>query len=495
VKVAFVTSEATPLCKTGGLADVSAALPRALIRLAGGPDLHLFLPLYRETRRAIARLGFDLVDAGVNATVRGSVVHPPGRFCTVQRPGEPTTHLLDCPVYFDRDGLYGPWGSADYLDNPRRFAYFCRAVQAHAPALMGATPDVFHLNDWQSALLAVVAREAHGDSAPATVLSIHNLAYQGNFDKAALPELGLGWELFTPDTLEFYDRVSLLKGGIVFADAITTVSPTYAEEIQTPEGGAGLDGVLRDHAERLSGILNGIAVNEWSPSRDQHLPARYDAKDLSGKKLCKRALLAEMGLPEDDGTPLVAVVSRLAYQKGMDMLAEIAPRLPEIGARLALLGSGEPALENRFRELARELPEHISARLAYDEALSHRMEAGADIFVMPSRYEPCGLNQMYSMVYGTVPVARSVGGLKDTIVDATAERIADGTATGFLYEELSPKALLATLRRAVRLFREDPDVWDGLRRAGMTRDFSWARAAASYMDIYRAALERRRTPC
>jgi starch synthase len=492
VRVAFVSSEVVPFCKTGGLADVSAALPRALARLAGGPEVHVLLPLYRETRRSLEEMSLHLADAGVAVEVGGPIPHPLGRFFTLEQPDAPKVHFLDCPVYFDRDGLYGPGGTADYLDNAKRFDFFCSAVVDAVPRLIGAPVDVFHSNDWQSALVAVLTRDRRGSDASATVLSIHNLAYQGNFSKETLREIGLEWSLFTPEAMEFYDRVSLLKGGIVFADAITTVSPTYAREIQTPEGGAGLDGVLRDHADRLTGILNGIDTNEWNPATDPNLPATYSPDDMSGKVQCKRALLEEMALPVDLSAPLVAVITRLAYQKGMDTLADIAAKLPGMGARFALLGSGDPALEGRFRALAARHPEHIAACFGYDEVLAHRIEAGADIFVMPSRYEPCGLNQMYSMAYGTVPVARAVGGLKDTIVDATEEAIADGTATGFLYQEISASQLLGALTRAVDLYRERPDAWRGLIRTGMSRDFSWARAARAYVDVYRAAIERRR---
>ena len=483
MRVVFATSEATPFCKTGGLADVSSALPRALVA-SGEVDVHVFLPYYRTTRRYLRDQGWSrqLTVAAFFADGRGH-----GHFLSLVRAGEPTWHFLDCPLYFERDGLYGA-ADGDFADNAARFAFFCRAIHAVAPKLCGGPPDVIHANDWQTALLPVLART----DPCATVMSIHNLAFQGNFEAAAMSEIGVDWSLFNIDALEFYNKVSLLKGGIVFADALTTVSPSYAEEILDPERGMAFDGILRVHADRLVGILNGIDTSLWNPAVDPAIARTYHPGDMRGKVACRRALAAEFGLPDDPATPIAAVISRLVFQKGSDLVAEVAPRLAEIGARLVLVGTGAAELEEQFRSLAAAHPEHVAVRIDFDEELAHRVEAGADLFLMPSRFEPCGLNQMYSMAYGTLPLAHAVGGLRDTIIDATPATLADRSATGFLFTEASADGLLECLRRAVATYREDQSSWQSMIAAGMERDFGWQRAAAAYLEVYRQALARRR---
>ncbi len=482
MRVVFATSEATPFSKTGGLADVSAALPRALVA-SGEVDVHVFLPYYRATRRFLRDRGWsdELTVDAFFADGRGH-----GHFLTLARAGEPTWHFLDCPLYFERDGLYGG-ADGDYEDNAARFAFFCHAVNAVAAELCGGAPEVIHANDWQTALLPVLAR--HGRCA--TVMSLHNLAFQGNFAAEAMNDIGVDWSLFNIDALEFYGKVSLLKGGVVFADALTTVSPSYAEEILEPELGMAFDGILRVHGERLVGILNGIDSAVWSPATDASIASTYHPGDMRGKAACRRALAAEFGLPDDTDTPIAAVISRLAVQKGSDLIAEVAPRLAELGARLVLVGTGDVELEERFRALAAADPEHVAVRIDFDEDLAHRVEAGADLFLMPSRFEPCGLNQMYSMAYGTLPLAHAVGGLRDTIIDATPETLADHSATGFLFTEASADALLDCLRRAVATYRDEPAAWQAMVAAGMERDFGWQRAADAYLEVYRRAIARR----
>jgi starch synthase len=370
----------------------------------------------------------------------------------------------------------------DYPDNAERFAHLSRAALA-LPAALGLRPSIVHANDWQSGLCPYLLRHEHGqDPALAgarTVFTIHNLAYQGVFPKQVLPFLGLPWDVFRLDAMEFFDRVSFLKAGLSFADALTTVSPTYAREILTPDGGAGLDPVLRHRRHALHGILNGIDVGEWDPARDPHLPAHYSARDLTGKGVCKASLQRELGLPVRPDVPLVAMVSRLVDQKGLDLVVGALGQLVTREVQLAVLGAGSPAYEDAFRSAAAAQPSQVAARIGFDEGLAHRLEAGADLFLMPSRFEPCGLNQMYSLRYGTVPVVRAVGGLEDTVEDY------DGwtRGTGFKFREYTREALLLAVRRALDTYR-DRRAWRALVLRGMVQDFSWGRSARAYEALY-----------
>jgi starch synthase len=397
---------------------------------------------------------------------------------------EATFYLVEHERLFgSRRGLYGE-GGRDYGDNAERFAFLTRA----ALAIPGATrlrPRIVHLNDWQTGLGPYLLAHEHADD-PAlagarTVFTIHNLAYQGVFPKEVIPHLGLPWSAFRPDALEFYDRLSFMKAALVGADALTTVSPTYAREILEPEGGAGLDPVLRHRRDRLTGILNGIDAGEWDPATDPHLPARYSARSLAGKARCKAALQRELGLAERPDVPLLTMVSRLAEQKGVDLVAAALPELLARDVQLAILGSGDPAYEQALAAAARERPGRMAVRIGFDEALAHRLEAGGDAFLMPSRFEPCGLNQMYSLRYGTVPVVRAVGGLDDTVEDY------DGwnRGTGFKFRDYAPAALLLAVRRALDAHR-DKKAWRGLVTRGMAQDFSWDRSAERYEALYEA---------
>jgi len=394
--------------------------------------------------------------------------------------------LVEQPRFFDREGLYGEAGR-DYPDNLARFTFFCRAVAAWLGRAAWA-PDVIHCNDWQTALLPVLLR-VEGASRAATVLTIHNLAYQGRFPAEQFPLTGLPPSVFTVRGLEFWGEVNLLKGGLYFADVLNTVSETYAREIQTPEFGAGLDGVLRDRREDLYGILNGVDYRAWDPAVDPLLPARYSAEDLAGKGVCKQALQRELGLREAPEVPLIGMVTRLADQKGLDLVAAVLDDLLARGVQFVLLGTGEPRYHALFAGLAARHPSQVGVRLGFDDPLAHRIEAGADIFLMPSRYEPSGLNQLYSLRYGTVPVVRRTGGLADSIVDATPEALARGTANGFVFEAYAPAALIAALSRALHAFR-DPATWSALQRRGMREDFSWARSAGRYVELYARAAAR-----
>jgi starch synthase len=387
---------------------------------------------------------------------------------------------------YDRDGLYG-FDSADYPDNPRRFAVLVRAALEFI-ARRGPRLSVVHAHDWQAALAPVYLETLYAGhpvlGGLASVFTIHNLAFQGIFEADWLPRLDLGWDLFTIDRLEYWHRISLLKGAIVYADVITTVSSRYAEEIQTPQLGFGFDGILRTRAADIAGILNGIDINEWDPARDRFLPRPYGVQDLSGKAAAKAALLTEYGLPasaESLERPLVGMVSRMTDQKGFDLIAALADDLPRLDARFVILGTGEPRYQDLWTALASRYPDRIAARIGFEERLAHLIEGGADMFLMPSRFEPCGLNQMYSLRYGTVPIVREVGGLADTVTPRN----------GFIFKEYTAGALLEALGRALAAYK-DRVQWQALQLAGMRADHSWDRSAREYVKMYERALSKAR---
>jgi len=476
MELLFVASEIAPWSKTGGLGDVAAALPRALA--ARGHTVAVVTPRYGSVDARAA----GLVRKDGALRVRGEAT------AVWVKKGAPTVYFVENERLFgSRKGLYGE-GGHDYGDNAERFTFLARAALA-LPGAMRLRPRIVHANDWQSGLVPFLLRHEHaGDPALAgsrTVFTIHNLAYQGVFPKEVVPHLGLPWDVFRHETMEFYDQLSFMKAALTFADALTTVSPTYAREILTPEGGAGLEPVLRHRRADLHGILNGIDVAEWDPATDPHLPAHYSARALGGKARCKAALQAELGLPVRADVPLVAMVSRLVDQKGVDLVVHALPELLARDVQLALLGSGSRGYEEAFARAARTRPDRMAARIGFDEPLAHRMEAGADAFLMPSRFEPCGLNQMYSLRYGTVPIVRAVGGLDDTVEDY------DGwnRGTGFKFRDYTSSALLLAARRALETHR-DRRAWRGLVARGMAQDFSWDRSAATYEDLYRTLAER-----
>ena len=479
MRVLVVASEAIPYSKTGGLADVAAALPRALAAL--GHDVTLVLPRHRGAQVLEAPLDRFAVEMGGHhyEAVAYAGVGAPGLHVV----------LIDHPAFFDRDGVYGS-GGHDYEDNPKRFAFLSLAALEFARR-RGTPVDIVHAHDWPGGLVPVYLRTRYdGDPVlgnAATVFTIHNAAYQGLFSSEWLPQLGLGWDLFTTEGLEYWLHISLLKGGIAFSDVVTTVSRRYAQELQAPETAFGFDGVIRSRRDDLLGIQNGIDVEVWNPATDPYLPAPYDASHLEGKVAARRRLLETLGLPEDSSSrrPIIAMVSRMVDQKGLDLIAAVAEELPSLGATFVIMGEGEPWYEEMWRSLARRYPESIAVRVGFDEALSHLIEAGADLFMMPSHREPCGLNQMYSLRYGTVPVVRATGGLADTVDDA--DRTPNG-GNGFVFEDASGAALLAALRRALTVFREDPARWRTLQQAGMSRDFSWHVSARAYLEAYEQAI-------
>jgi starch synthase len=404
--------------------------------------------------------------------------------------------LVDCPALYDRDGLYVSAAGTDHPDNARRFAVLVRAALDYVGRQPGG-PLVVHGHDWQAGLAPVYLKLLYRShlvlaSAP-TVFTIHNLAYQGVFDADWLPRVDLPPTMLGVDRMEFWGRISFLKGGINDADIITTVSPRYAAEIQTPEFGFGFDGILRMRRADLVGILNGIDTEEWNPAHDPHLPAPYDAADLTGKAAAKAAVLQRFGMPADPealARPLVGMISRMVDQKGLDLIAALAGTLPHLDAAFVVLGTGEARYQDMWTALARAHPARIGAFIGFDESLAHLIEAGADLFLMPSRFEPCGLNQMYSLRYGTVPLVRAVGGLADTVVD-DASGLAD--ATGFVFGPYTSDALLATLRRALAVY-PNRDRWRALQAAGMKRDHSWHRSAQEYVKIYERVLRSRALP-
>lgn len=482
--ILFVASEAQPFSKTGGLADVASALPRALGRM--GHRVTVVTPRYRD------------VPSGVPAGRFAAVVADrwyEAEWQTVELGPNARAVLVDCPVLYARPGIYAE-GQSDYPDNPARFAFLSIAALEWA-ARQPAPPDVLHGHDWQAGLLPVYRRrfglEGVSAARPSAlrdvpcVFTIHNVAYQGVVDKRWVPLLGLSWEDFTFLGFEFYDRLSLLKSGLMFSQALTTVSPTYADEIQRPEYGYGFDGILRSRADALVGILNGIDVDEWNPSADRHLPAPFSAADLAGKRAAKRALLEQFGLPSDESAlarPVVGMVSRMVDQKGLDLIAAAAAELAGLEASFTIVGSGEARFEGMWRALSAAAPQTFGVFIGFDERRAHLVEAGADIFLMPSRFEPCGLNQMYSMRYGTVPVARAVGGLVDTV---TPHQPGSEHGTGFLFSQYDPRAMMTALRQALDTYRQ-PDRWHRLQVNGMSRDFSWERSATEYLTVYKGVM-------
>lgn len=472
--IALVASECVPFSKTGGLADVVGALPRALAAL--GHQVSVYLPRYRQTK---------LPDA---QTVVRSITVPFDdryRFCSVVSGGNQAGvqfNFVDYPPFFDRDALYGT-PAGDYPDNAERFALFSRAVLESSKVL--GVPQVFHCHDWQSALVPILLRTQYAEDPAfrdvATVFTIHNIGYQGLFPPDILPLLMLPWDLFTITKMEFFGQVNFLKGALAFSDFITTVSRKYSQEIQTTEYGFGLEGVLRDRAATVAGILNGVDYDEWSPQTDKFIVARYSPADLGGKAKCREELLAAFGVTNaDPRLPVIGIVSRFAAQKGFDLIAQIMDRLAREDMIVVALGSGDKPYEDMFLRLNKAFPQKIAVKIAYDNALAHKIEAGSDMFLMPSKYEPCGLNQIYSLKYGTVPIVRATGGLDDTIEPWDART---GRGTGFKFSDYNGEALLLTIREALRAFRDQAS-WPILMRNGMSKDFSWNASAREYVRIF-----------
>ena len=489
MNIVFASSEIAPFAKTGGLADVCGSLPVELHRL--GHNVAAIMPAYRQVKSSgqpIEPLGVKFDIPIGNKIVRG-------RLLRGQLPGSDVpVFFVEQDDYFDRPELYRSKGE-DYKDNCERFVFFCRAA-LESIRLLHLTVDVVHCHDWQTSLIPAYLKieyaHTQGYESLASLLTIHNLGYQGIFWHWDMLLTGLDWKYFNWNQMEFYGKLNLLKTGLVFADWLTSVSPTYAKEIQSDPLGCGLDGVLRQRTESLTGIVNGADYSVWNPATDPHLPRKYDASNWQeGKAACKAALQSELGLPERDRTPIVALIGRLADQKGWDLVLELMRRwATEMDVQWVVLGTGEPFYHDALGHLARDFPQRIAARLEFSDPLAHRIEAGADMFLMPSRYEPCGLNQLYSLKYGTVPVVRATGGLVDTVADTTPETLAAGAATGFQFEAYNPSVLDATLRRAVETYWQNAPVWRQLIEAGMQQDWSWNNSAQRYLEVYASATRR-----
>ncbi len=483
LKVLFVASECAPFAKTGGLGDVIGALPRALRRR--GLDVRIVMPLYA----GVPWDGLQTLDGVLMAPMWYGTAFGAVRLGRLPRSDVPV-YFLDYRRYFDRPYLYGPPGGA-YSDNLERFAFLSRGACALTKAL-GWVPDVVHAHDWQTALVPVYlntvewAQPLHGS---ASVFTIHNLAHQGVHDGGGMFITGLGREHYRPEEFEHFGTMNLMKAGLKHATLLSTVSPTYAREIQTPAYGCGLDGVLAARRADLVGILNGIDVQEWDPQADPYLPAPFHETNLSGKATCKRALQHEAGLPTRADVPLIGLVGRLTEQKGTDVVAQALERILAWNVQVVLLGTGDPPAERFFADAARRHPDRLTAWLRFDEARAHRIEAGADFFLMPSRFEPCGLNQMYSLRYGTLPIVRATGGLVDTVANYDE---ATGGGTGFVLHDLTPLSLANTVGWAVSTWYERRPHVEAMRRRAMAQDFSWDRAARTYERLYLDAYARRR---
>jgi len=461
MRVAFIASEVVPFSKTGGLADVAGALPGALARL--GVDVTVVSPLYPSVRKFALEQLPNLLTVPLGGRTEWGAARRSGRYV-----------FLEHDVFYSRSGLYAA-GGHDYPDNPRRFVFLMRGALEYL-AQSGPPPDVIHAHDWQTGLVPLYVKTLYRGAFPRTrsVFTIHNLAYQGRFWKGELPMTGIGWNHFTFLDLEHYDDLNFLKGGLIHADALTTVSPTYAHEIQRPEHGYGLDGVIRSRAPVLRGILNGVDAEEWNPEKDPHLAAPYSASSLEGKARCKQALQRRFGLPERPDVPVFAVVSRLAEQKGMDLLAASAETILRDDLQLVILGSGEGWLQSAIQSLAWRHRGKVAAHIGFDNGLAHQIMAGSDALLVPSRYEPCGLTQLYALRYGTIPVVRSTGGLVDTVQPGV---------TGVRFDHYTTEGLEWAVREMLGIYR-DPARRLKMQQAGMARDYSWDASAREYIRLY-----------
>jgi len=486
VHIVFAASECAPFAETGGLGEVVGALPPELVKL--GHAVTVFLPLYRSVR--------SFLPEEMSFAVRSITIPFPyyNRFAGIVDGGVRNGvryYFVDCPELFDRDGIYGPnTGAGDFGDNSERFGLFCRAVLEATKQL--GVPDIFHVHDWQAALLPVLLRSVYyfdpALRSAGTVLTVHNAGYQGWFPPNTVSQLLFPWDMFTDDKVEQNNNFNFLKAGLVYSDYLTAVSPTYAREIQTPEYGSGLETVFQRRSGDLRGILNGVDYTKWDPAHDSNLAAHYCADDLTGKVECRRDLLHAFGLTNvAESAAVIGIVSRFATQKGLDFVTQIADQMVERDLVVVAMGNGEPYYENFFRGWAERRPNQVAVQLKYNDAVAHKVEAGADIFLMPSRYEPCGLNQIYSMKYGTIPVVRATGGLEDTVEEWNAET---GTGTGFKFYGYNAQDLMGAIDRALAAFH-DKFGWRKLMHDGMAKDYAWEHPAREYVEVYEEVLRRR----
>ena len=483
VHVLFVTSEAFPLIKTGGLADVSGALPKAIKSLSSFKgDIKILLPAYTGV---LEKLQSAQHVANIKAL---------GEHCELYIGKMPDSDVeviaIQNSALYEREGSpYNDMNGIDWPDNALRFGVLSRiASLLSAPnSPLNWQPDLIHCNDWQTGLTPIYTKLVDKTSTK-TLFSIHNMAYQGNFDSSTMSQLELPPAYFNINGYEFYHQISFMKAGLYYADHLSTVSPTYAKEIQTADYGFGMHGLLRTRQDKLTGILNGIDTQDWNPETDRYLNAHYSTSNMAGKKTIKKDLQKTFGLTIDADAPLLGIVSRFAYQKGLDLLPQIIPTLVTEGCQIAILGSGEKSLEESFNGLQNSYPNQIGVKIGYNETLSHHIMAGADIFIMPSRFEPCGLNQLYGLTYGTPPIVSATGGLADSVVDSNAITINNNTATGFVIKNVTQVSLLVAIRRAIDLWK-DKKTWCKIQKNGMKTDVSWASSAISYLELYKKTLE------
>lgn len=482
--VLMAASEAVPFAKTGGLADVAGALSKELAQLKY--EVCLILPKYQGVEKAglplklvVERLAVPVSDRREEAQIYQATMGGNGWSLPI--------YFIGMDKYYNRPQLYGT-PAGDFPDNAERFLFFSRAVLEATKAL-GFQPRILHCNDWQTGMIPLYLKSIYKNDPfftdTATIFTVHNLGYQGVFWHYDMHLTGLGWEYFTPKGIEFYGKINLLKAGLLYSDIINTVSKKYAQEIQTPEFGHGLEGVLQARSDYLYGVLNGIDYDEWDPARDPHLAAKFNPKDLSGKSLDKKDLQKEFNLPPQEKAPLIGIISRLADQKGFDLLAAIMDKLMKLDLQMVILGTGEQKYHDLFSDLAAKYPGKLGVKLTFSNPLAHKVEAGADMFLMPSCYEPCGLNQMYSLRYGTVPLVRKTGGLADTIKNYSSST---KKGNGFSFVEYEPEKLLATIKKALKVYA-DKKAWKALVLGGMKEDFSWRVSAQEYLKLYQKALE------
>ena len=481
MRLLLASSEVHPYSKTGGLADMAGALGKALAQ--AGHRVGLVTPLYLGVRERFG--GLKPLDFPLDFPLGLARFH--GEVWTLEPHPGLTVYFIDQPEFYQRSSLYQTHG-ADYPDNAERFLFFSKAI-AHLALHLAWEPEVLHLNDWQTGFAALFIRhqrrQPEGKGVPATCMTIHNLAYQGQFPPGQYALANLPWDYFNPDGVEFYGKVNCLKAGIAFADVITAVSPGYAREITTDQFGCGLDGLLRRRQDALFGILNGVDYQEWDTTNDPFLPHPYSLRDLSGKLAGKLELQKEFGLPPNAAVPLFGNIGRLVGQKGIDILLGALEEMVSANLQFVLLGTGSPEFERACQDLARRFPSQVAVRIGFDERLSHRIEAGCDFFLMPSCFEPCGLNQMYALRYGAIPIVRATGGLDDTVVDAREDA---PRADGIKFNEYSAQALAKAIRKALVLFQE-PEALAHFRANAMTVDFSWARTADNYLAAYKRAMQ------
>ena len=482
MKILFASSEVTPLIKTGGLADIAGSLPVALDHI--GQDCRLIVPGYPEV---IAKAN-DLKP--VAQLPLAGEPEPVSLLQGTSGPHKVPLYVVDAPRWFDRPG--NPYLSPEgynWPDNAERFMLFCRAAATVALDHAGLQwkPDLVHANDWQTGLIAPLLQGE--EKRPATLFTIHNLAYQGLFDRATFQRLGLDNALWTHHALEFHDQLSFIKGGIALSDRVNTVSPTYAEEIKTAEFGYGLEGLLIHRESHFSGILNGIDYHEWDPQNDPHIDTPFSIDNFHAKRRNKLALQREFGLPEDEHIQLFGYIGRLVDQKGVDLILQVLPGIMDSGAQVVMLGSGDHGLEHALEKISNRYHSRVGVTIGYDAGLSHRIEAGCDCFLMPSRFEPCGLNQMYSLRYGTVPIVRRTGGLADSVTDVTPTNLANGTATGFVFDNADGSSLWGAVEHAINFYRRSGTDWEILARTGMQQDLSWEASAQHYLELYQTAID------